>query len=740
MRYDTINKDSDNVKKVYYNKLDIIRLFSCIAVLLYHLGLLEGGYLAVCTFFVLTGYLSIISASKKEKFSIKDYYISRLKKIYLPLLIVVFITIAVITLIPSISYINMKPETTSVLLGYNNYWQLNANLDYFVRHVSSPFIHLWYIAIILQFELVFPIIYKALKSFTKDIKKIFLVILFILLGICSYLFFYESIKNGNLMSAYYGTITRAFSILLGIAVGIIHTYYKPLSIKNNNIKNIVFYIYLLILTVLFIIVNFKSSLFNISMIATTLITLRLIDNSITPSKKLNISELIIKSLSSISYEIYLVQYPVIFLLQDREINGIIKIILIILITIIISYIIHFATNLKNKKNKIIRIIVLIPLLLLSIFGAYKFIRAKDYTEDMKKLEEELQENNDLIKEKQKEYEKNKEQADSNWKEELAKLDYNQNNLKEYVKNLRVVGIGDSIMELCVKELYQTFPNGYFDAATNRFEKHAPAILQDLKDRNMLGDIVVINLGTNGNGLSTYRDSMLDIIGGRKVFWLNATKPDVSVYNPNLIEYASKHDNFYIIDWISYVEGHPEYLIYDGVHPSVRGRPYYANAIYEGILKVFENEYESIKEQKIKEHEELENKKVTFVGNNLLSSIYDTIKEDYVEAEFVSEEKLEYKDIKKLLEDKINNKNLNHNVVLTFDKESHLSNKEYKDLATLLNDYNVYIIDIYNKVKVDTSNVHIININSDDYLSIDKIHLNDDGKLELKKKIDEQLKK
>ena len=111
------------MKKVYYNKLDIIRIFSCIAVLLYHLGLLEGGYLAVCTFFVLTGYLSIISASKKEKFSIKDYYISRIKKIYIPLLIVVFITIAIITLIPSISYINMKPETASVLLGYNNYWQ-----------------------------------------------------------------------------------------------------------------------------------------------------------------------------------------------------------------------------------------------------------------------------------------------------------------------------------------------------------------------------------------------------------------------------------------------------------------------------------------------------------------------------------------------------------------------------------------------------------------------------------------
>ena len=52
----------------YYKRLDFIRVFSCLAVLLYHIGILKGGYLAVCTFFVLSGYLSVISSFKKEKF------------------------------------------------------------------------------------------------------------------------------------------------------------------------------------------------------------------------------------------------------------------------------------------------------------------------------------------------------------------------------------------------------------------------------------------------------------------------------------------------------------------------------------------------------------------------------------------------------------------------------------------------------------------------------------------------
>ena len=62
----------------YYKKLDIIRVIACIAVLLYHLNILKGGFLAVCTFFVLTGYLSCKSAFSKEKFSLPKYYLNRL--------------------------------------------------------------------------------------------------------------------------------------------------------------------------------------------------------------------------------------------------------------------------------------------------------------------------------------------------------------------------------------------------------------------------------------------------------------------------------------------------------------------------------------------------------------------------------------------------------------------------------------------------------------------------------------
>ena len=109
------------MKKEYYGRLDILRILLFISILLYHLNLIVGGYLAVCSFFVLSGYLAVKSSFNNDKFNIFKYYYNRFKKVYLPLIITVFITILITTFIKDINWINLKPETNSVLLNYNNF-------------------------------------------------------------------------------------------------------------------------------------------------------------------------------------------------------------------------------------------------------------------------------------------------------------------------------------------------------------------------------------------------------------------------------------------------------------------------------------------------------------------------------------------------------------------------------------------------------------------------------------------
>ena len=730
----------------YYKRLDFIRVFSCLAVLLYHIGILKGGYLAVCTFFVLSGYLSVISSFKKEKFSFKDYYLNRLKKIYLPLLTVVLISISIISFIPSIDWLNLKPETTSIFLGYNNYWQINANLDYFVRHISSPFMHLWYISIVLQFELIFPIIYYIFKNIGDKINKILPSFILGIFGILSYMFFYKTINHGNIMAAYYGTWTRAFSILFGLSLGFVHHYYHPLSFKNKNISKINFILYLLILSIFICFIDDESQWFNLSMLVTTFISIRLIDYGLITHKKNTFVDSIISSLSKISYEIYLVQYPVIFLFQNININFFAKTFLIITLTVILSYIIHASLNIKKKdKFIVLKIIMLILITFIALFGLFKYITTKDYTNDIKKLEEQLNRNSLIIEEKQKQLKETQKNEQEEWEKVLNDLDNAEENLKEMVRNLQIVGIGDSIMELAVNDLYEKFPNGYFDAAVNRTDHQANEILVDLKNKNLLGDVIVFNLGTNGECSMKCKDQIMETIGDRKLYWLNATHPDFPSFNSNLVKLAEKYKNIHIVDWISVSKDHPEYIISDKVHPTKIGCKVYAETIYNTIYEDYLNEFNKQKEKKLKEHEEKEKRKITFIGNELLLGIYDNLQEEYQTSEFIIDKDLSYKSLNNYIESKIKENSLSYNLVFLLDKSLEIEEKEYKKLINLCNQYNIYIIDLYGNIKINKEKVTVISFdeelkNHKNYVSFDGIHLTDEGNLALKEMIKSNLNK
>ncbi len=720
------------MKKKHIKIIDYVRVLSCIIILCYHLNLLSGGYLAVCTFFVLSGYLSIVSSFNSESFSIRKYYINKIKKIYIPLIIVTFISIALILLFTDFHYINLKPEVTSILLGYNNYWQLNANLDYFVRSASSPFMHFWYIAILLQFDLVFPIIFKIYKKIEDFIPKFIFIFLVLLFSVLSYVYFCLTLKDGNIMTSYYDTFTRIFSILFGVALGLFHKYYHPLVISNRIFARIILFVYMAILIAMSFFVDSNISIIYIAMIISTFISMRLISYAVNiDSDKTTILDKIINYFSKISYEVYLVQYPILFILQLYNLNNYIYISLTIVLSFVISALLHFCLDIgKKKKLNVLRVLFLIPVILISIYGLYEFICSKDYTEDMKKLESDLAETDKLIEEKQKEYLANKKEEELKWQDFLNSEEKDEKDIEQMVRNLRIVGIGDSIMELAVKKLYGEFPNGYFDAATNRTEHSAVKIINELEKKGIVADAFLFNLGTNGECSEACRAEILRVVGDRKLFWVNATRPDFASFNPNLEAFASKHDNVYIVDWRSVGLAHPEYLIYDRVHPNPTGCGIYAKSLFDGVYNVYLQEYKESRAEKIKEHESYEKNSITFIGNKLLSSIYNMIDSNYINKKIIIENELNYEKINNLIKDN----NISNNVVLVIDNSSEISKKEYMNIIKLCSDKKLYIIDINNNIDNDLNNVTIIDFEYDKYLEFDNIHLNEKGKEKLYKSI------
>ncbi len=718
------------MEKKYYKNIDLIRVVSCLIILFYHLNILRGGYLVVCTFFVLSGYLSVLSASNKEKFSFKEYYKNKFINLYLPVLIVSFISIALISII-NINWLNLKPETTSVLFGYNNYWQLNANLDYFTRHIDSPFMHLWYIAILLQFELVFPIIYILLKKIGDKLHKFIPIFITLMLGVISYLYFYN-LCDKNIMIAYYDTFARSFALLFGMSIGFIKIYYDSFTFKN--ISKIIFCIYLILLIIPTFIIEASSNYFVISILIVTLISCRLIEyGSLVITDKLTVFDKFIKFLSSISYEIYLIQYPIIFILQDIKIDNYIKIIITIVLTILLSYIIHLG--IKFKENKLFNWIIRLIIILISLFGLYQYVVAKDHTAEMKELEKQLNKNAEMMKLKQEEYAKQLEEEKEAWELELKKLEDGVADLDEVVHKLHLVGVGDSVMLGAVTDLYREFPKGYFDAKESRTAWVVNNILKDLKANNMLGNPIVFGLGANGDCPEWCKLEILNTIEDRNIFWLTTTWNKGDYVNKNIKDFASKHDNVYVIDWESISKGHDEYFIADGIHLTEIGRESYSKAIYDSIKEAYIDEYNNKKDAIIKARDDENKKKISFYGNDLLLNAFDYIEKEFNNAKYVMNKDFNYELLKQELKEAIDNKTLDYNIVLVFDSSFKINNDEYNELIKLCKDHNIYILsnmDFEGAISIKFDNI-------DNYYMADKVHLTDEGNKALSNILKESIK-
>ena len=567
--------------KKYNSNVAFLRVLFCIAVLLYHLNILKGGYLAVCSFFVVSGYFSTLSLNKSK--SLKDYYIKRIKKIYLPLLVVVFISVILCSFL-SIKIFNFKSEITSILFGYNNYFQINANTDYFAKAASSLFTHLWYISILLQIELIYPLIFKILDKISKN--KNYKLFGIVILSIIGTIYFIYSAINNSITVLYYDTLSRVFSYFYGCLLGLYFASRKSRSYKFSKIINfLIFVFYLIILSLMFVYIDSSSKYFVVAMILTSIVTTRLIYYSYALfENNVVIENRLIKVISDISYLIYLVQYPVIYFFNYYKLSGGVYTVLIILTIVIISYILNIIITKKNWLFKVIIVIIL-------VYGGYNYVTLKNTNKEIKELKNKLTDNKELMKKKQKEFlEKQKIEQQ---KQEQEKIENEKKQLeleestKEYVDNLKVVGIGDSIMLNTVDALYEAFPNGYFDALKNRTICASYDVLKNIKDSNITWDVLVFNLGTNGDPNRTCKENLRILADGKDIFWLTATNPDNELHNQDLIDYANEFDNIHILEWRDAVKGHDEYLYSDNTHLTPSGTQpfvdFIKNSIYEYYL-------------------------------------------------------------------------------------------------------------------------------------------------------------
>ncbi len=205
--------------------IDVLRGISITGIVLYHISpaVFPGGFLGVVFFFVLSGYLlsdRILTQLNNHSFSIANYCKRRIRKIYPPLFTIVVVVCSYLTLTDIEKLNGIFTEILSIFSGLNNWWQISNDTSYFSRFADvSPFTHMWFLSVTMQFYIFMPPILILYNRFQKNRAGGSLRFVFLLFALLSALLMSYLYDPGNGPErVYYGTDTMAFSLFIGMFV------------------------------------------------------------------------------------------------------------------------------------------------------------------------------------------------------------------------------------------------------------------------------------------------------------------------------------------------------------------------------------------------------------------------------------------------------------------------------------------------------------------------------------------
>lgn len=208
-------------KKRYIAGLDGFRAVATLMVLGYHLQLpfAAGGLVGVTVFFVLSGFFItnslLAELEQASTIDLKTFWLKRVRRILPAILTMTVIVVILSAIFNRVLFTKACRDIVSVLLGFNNWWQIYNNVSYFENAGSpSPFTHTWSLAIEAQFYLLFPLLLLLLNRSAH--KKVLIPAVTGALAVISFVLMWVMFDpSADPSRVYYGTDTRAFSLLCG---------------------------------------------------------------------------------------------------------------------------------------------------------------------------------------------------------------------------------------------------------------------------------------------------------------------------------------------------------------------------------------------------------------------------------------------------------------------------------------------------------------------------------------------
>lgn len=606
------------VKKEYYT-LNILRAVAFLGVSLFHryAHFVPGGYLAVIIFLTLSGFLTMRSSENKKEVSLKSIirkFISIMSPVYFIMAIAMVISIFFARDIFDDSIKSVIP----VALNFENIRRILAGDDYFNQLGNfNIFLHMWYVSIYMQFIAIFTLIDRLITRNNRNKTRLILYSIITIISFSLLIYFAKSPKN--ITRIYYGIDTRISAFSLGIILFLLGSYLKDkINLDRNTHKIINMGLGVLTILPFFFIDGSKISSYKVFFIAYTILVGLLIlslynyeDMYLKDIKSHNIPTDILLYIGDRSYFLYIWQYIVqIFFVYFivGKINSFVSFLLEIIVLVMLSELTYKIFKRKSKQVNflIISAGLLIVLSIVSLFIGNK----KD--KEIKELKKEIESNQSEIEKRNKASINNKKSSTKTSSEQKNKTnrksrkkypsvktidpnfkakDYDNFDFtdkeKEYLADLHVTAIGDSVIINADSYIRKYIPNFYLDGKVGRDMVDGPAVLSSVKQNVGLGDIVIVSLGSNGSANEKDLKQIMEISDGRDVYFVNTshTQSYMDYVNKCLKEFTDKTPKAHLVYWREFIKDKPELLAPDRTHPNVEGSDYFGKLIMRKILNV-----------------------------------------------------------------------------------------------------------------------------------------------------------
>lgn len=624
-------------KSRYIPALDGLRTLAVVAVVLYHLNLTwaQGGLLGVTVFFVLSGYLItrllLNEIAKTGRIDLKGFWIRRIRRLVPAVVTVVAVTAALCTVFNHVMLTKMRPDILPSLLFFNNWWQIIRDVSYFnAVGDPSPLTHFWSLAIEEQFYLIWPTLLFGLVATGARkpmVRRVSLALALVSAGAMTLL--YNPAADPSRI--YYGTDTRAFSLLLGAWMAFIpdrdlpparlarrlHLDRLPLvsslverrrAAGNGRPSAVVRFlsspasvdaigmIGLAGLTAMTVLTNgytafqYQGGTLLCSVLALMVIAACVQSRGII-ARVLSAKPLV--WVGKRSYSIYLWHYPLLLLMNPvaniSDTPWWQYMVQVAIVVAVAEFCYEFietpfrkgalgklVSDLRSKKatpaswaRRHIPVCAACALVLAVGLGGIVFVPETSALsgEGAKVLQEETR---NVTPEEQ---------------QAAADTDDDDDGFPDGAYDLLM--IGDSVSLRAVDAFPDVFPHGHIDAAKGRQFTEGQATFESYISQNLAGKVVVFALGTNGLVTDDQIDSLMADAGDKRyVVFINTRSPQpwVASTNQAIASAADRYSNVHVIDWYSYSANRNDLFDGDGTHLSTTGVSEYLQLVYNEVKK------------------------------------------------------------------------------------------------------------------------------------------------------------